>query len=976
MKKFYKLKFFALALCLTFFQLSHAQNGAPCYKPVIGAAKGFAAIDAGVSISFTSGNTPDKLINGNTADYAEIDDLLALVSGKGVSVTDSLNTYPAGWHAGFVVETGNDALLNADVLNGMQIQTYNNGAAAETFTVVNGTSVTLLNGSIPGKIYLSFPTTQAFDEIRLIKGTLANLSVGTSLRVYYAMAFDPACGFNENNTICYDQIAGNGSIVNFNGGLLTTLATLADPGNLTDGNRDTYATMVLPVRASLVSTAPYVGVTSLQEVYPGGHKAGFRVQTSTGLLDATLLNSLSIQTYLHGVLQDQAVIGTSGLVNVNLLAGPSAVQEVAITTTVGKPFNEVRLVQTGTSAAINTLRIFEAFESGPSCSDCRTAITTGSAAPYLGNRLTGDRDPGIGVYQRETLLGITIGASLNNPENIATPSLTDSAHYDAVVGVGAGFRMTVGVTGGADYPAGTVAGFAVSVGSGLLEANVIGGFTIKLYRDNSVSPVQTITGGSLVNLGLLTGGSSINFIGGEATVAFDEIEIEYQSLISAGPDIKVYYAYAQLDTDGDGTADCLEVCPTGDDALDSDGDGTPDACDACNTVNPKSPYIDHDGDTSPDACDTDSDGDGIPDTTEDTNGDGDPTNDDADGDGIPNYIDLDSDNDGILDSVETATDTDGDGIPNFLDLDSDNDGLFDLTENGISGAADVNNDGVLDGPDNDNDGIMNSVDQAPSTYGSPGHPAPQQSDADGIPDYLDLDSDNDGTFDIVEAGGATLDANNDGEIDDTTDADGDGIMDVTDRNDTVFGSPGGTILPVTLVNFTATLKNNAALLQWTTTYEQHSSHFEVEKKTKENDWKQVGKVQAAGNSETPIDYTFTDDAPGNGVIQYRLKMADLDGTFTYSPVKTIYNGTAGTALVFPNPVTNGSFQLSAGNFRGQVTIRLADLNGRVVKQVNRMMQPGDVLPISTNGLSAQMYSIHVVGGNGEQLLNTKIIIRN
>ena len=130
MKKFYKFKLFSLVFCLTFFYFSQAQNGAPCYKPVIGAAKGFASIAAGVSISFTSGNTPDKLINGNTADYAEIDDLLALISGKGVSVTDSLNTYPAGWHAGFVVETGNDALVNADVLNGMQIQTYNNGAAA------------------------------------------------------------------------------------------------------------------------------------------------------------------------------------------------------------------------------------------------------------------------------------------------------------------------------------------------------------------------------------------------------------------------------------------------------------------------------------------------------------------------------------------------------------------------------------------------------------------------------------------------------------------------------------------------------------------------------------------------------------------------------------------------------------------------------------------------------------------------------
>ncbi|WP_298734013.1 Calx-beta domain-containing protein [uncultured Chitinophaga sp.] len=48
----------------------------------------------------------------------------------------------------------------------------------------------------------------------------------------------------------------------------------------------------------------------------------------------------------------------------------------------------------------------------------------------------------------------------------------------------------------------------------------------------------------------------------------------------------------------------------------------------------------------------DSDGDGILDGEEDTNGNGDPLDDDADGDGIPNYLDDDSDNDGVPDAIE------------------------------------------------------------------------------------------------------------------------------------------------------------------------------------------------------------------------------------------------------------------------------------------------------------------------------------
>jgi hypothetical protein len=53
-------------------------------------------------------------------------------------------------------------------------------------------------------------------------------------------------------------------------------------------------------------------------------------------------------------------------------------------------------------------------------------------------------------------------------------------------------------------------------------------------------------------------------------------------------------------------------------------------------------------------------------------------------------------------------------------------------------------------------------------------------DGDGVPDSLDLDSDNDGITDIIEAGG--VDTNNDGRVDDNTDTDGDGIANTFDTD--------------------------------------------------------------------------------------------------------------------------------------------------------------------------------------------------
>lgn len=204
---------------------------------------------------------------------------------------------------------------------------------------------------------------------------------------------------------------------------------------------------------------------------------------------------------------------------------------------------------------------------------------------------------------------------------------------------------------------------------------------------------------------------------------------------------------------------------------------------------------------------------------------------DTDGDGIANIFDLDDENDGIPDIEEAGfkaysnglgrmdlssaatwvdanlnglhdaidaqitggtymiADTDGDLVPNYLDLDSDNDTFFDVEEAGLlNGDGDINGDGKGDGVDTDKDGILDLYDTSVG-FGTNARPYAKDTDANGIADYLQLDSNNDGISDIKVGLYGSLDANNDGRIDGSSDMDKDGITDTFDTNTSVIGSP-------------------------------------------------------------------------------------------------------------------------------------------------------------------------------------------
>lgn len=291
---------------------------------------------------------------------------------------------------------------------------------------------------------------------------------------------------------------------------------------------------------------------------------------------------------------------------------------------------------------------------------------------------------------------------------------------------------------------------------------------------------------------------------------------------------------AATDTDGDGIPDDIETTD------DSDNDGIPNYLDLDSDndtiADVLETQIDRDNDGVRNYLDLDSDNDGLSDLREarvrndvtdvegridtaisvgsngladivesapDSGDSQSPT--DTDGDLVADFIDHDSDNDGISDVVENGhidtdsdamradgllaveLDFDSDSIPNYRDLDSDQDGISDIRE---SPDSDVDGDGRVDNfVDLNHDGLADNV--AGNTTGVVGGLA-QDFDADGSANFLDLDSDGDGRFDLKEAGGT--DTNNDGIHDAYIDVNGNAVPDLIDAELTLGDDVDGDFI--------------------------------------------------------------------------------------------------------------------------------------------------------------------------------------
>jgi hypothetical protein len=182
-------------------------------------------------------------------------------------------------------------------------------------------------------------------------------------------------------------------------------------------------------------------------------------------------------------------------------------------------------------------------------------------------------------------------------------------------------------------------------------------------------------------------------------------------------------------------------------------------------------------------------------------------------------------------------------------------------------------------------------------------------------------------------------------------------------------------LPVTLVSFTAERRDNDGLLNWATASELRNDHFEVESSVDGTTFQHLGQVAGAGTSSQGHRYQFVD--PGLAryaapLVYYRLRQVDLDGTDTYSPVRTVALPPETGLLVqaYPNPSAPGTaVALSIRTSQaGPVTLHIVDMLGRELSQQQAYLPAGatSLLLPATSQLATGVYLLRVQHGSQQQ----------
>ena len=174
-------------------------------------------------------------------------------------------------------------------------------------------------------------------------------------------------------------------------------------------------------------------------------------------------------------------------------------------------------------------------------------------------------------------------------------------------------------------------------------------------------------------------------------------------------------------------------------------------------------------------------------------------------------------------------------------------------------------------------------------------------------------------------------------------------------------------LPIELLSFTAQKSNNSVDINWETSTEINNDYFILEKSKDAENWSYLSTIDAAGNSNTILNYIYKDINPYDGLSYYRLKQVDFNGMYKYSEIRSVNFDIRNNISIYPNPC-EGTLYIK-GDIDNNEILSLYNENGKFIKQYV-LTYDNNINSINLNNLPKGTYLIKI-----ENKLTQKIILK-
>ena len=137
-------------------------------------------------------------------------------------------------------------------------------------------------------------------------------------------------------------------------------------------------------------------------------------------------------------------------------------------------------------------------------------------------------------------------------------------------------------------------------------------------------------------------------------------------------------------------------------------------------------------------------------------------------------------------------------------------------------------------------------------------------------------------------------------------------------------------VPLKFLSFTGKKMQEQAMLEWKTTNEKGTSHFEIQRSNGGNNFVNIGKVASANRSGIN-HYSFVDEHPLPQNNYYRLRQVDEDGKFTFSPIVKLDFSRNIQLITYTNPFNN-YLSLRLSNEYAGAQLSIHSIEGKLVWQ--------------------------------------------